>query len=87
MLWISRRHRMRSLAVAALLLLAACASPQVTSNPISSTSPVAPPASPATASSSSSSPNGSPTPAATTGFAFTADDVVAYYKSQGYRCG
>jgi len=85
---VTRSHGIKSLAVAASLLLAACSSPSVAPSPTPSTSPLAPTAPPSIASPSPSSPTGSSTPTDTaTGFAFTADDVVAYYESQGYQCG
>jgi hypothetical protein len=84
---VARRHGIQSLLVAASLLLAACASPTVTPSPPRSISPVAPTASPATASPSPSPLTESPAPSLpTTGFAFAADDIVAYYESQGYQC-
>lgn len=85
---IARRYGIQSLVVAASLLLAACASPTLTPSPPTSTSPVAPTASPATASPSPSPLTESPAAPSlpTTGFAFAADDVVAYYESQGYQC-
>lgn len=72
----------------ASLLVAACASPTQTSSPTASPLPsVAPTAPPSSATPSSSEPIGSTTPTVTTtGFAFTAEDVVAYYESQGYAC-
>lgn len=74
--------------VAATLLLAACASAPATSSPTASPLPSdAPTAQPAPATPSSAKPSGSATPtAATTGFAFAAEDIVAYYESQGYAC-
>ncbi|HEY5112874.1 MAG TPA: hypothetical protein VIJ45_02045 [Coriobacteriia bacterium] len=84
---VARRHGIQSLVVAASLLLAACASPTVIPSPITSSSPVAPTASPSFASPSPSPLTASPAPSLpTTGFAFAADDVVAYYESQGYQC-
>jgi hypothetical protein len=72
----------------ATFVLAACASPTVTTNSTISTSPgVGATAPPALATPVSSAPPGSASPAiTTTGFAFTAEDVVAYYASQGYAC-
>jgi len=84
---VARRHGIQSLVVAASLLLAACASPTVIPSPITSSPPVAPTASPSFASPSPSALTASPAPSLpTTGFAFAADDVVAYYESQGYQC-
>jgi hypothetical protein len=80
-------HSLGSFLVAASLLLAACGSttvaPSLTASP--STSPilavptmsVAPPSEPST--------SGAPT-ANTTGFAFAAEDIAAYYASKGYAC-
>lgn len=77
-----------SLIAAATFVLAACASPTVTPSPTASTlASLAPTAPPPSATASSSVPTGSTTPtASTTGFAFSADAVVAYYESQGYAC-
>lgn len=77
-----------SLVAAVTIGLAACASPTVTATPTASTVPsLAPMAPPSSATASSSVPTGSMTPtASTTGFAFSADAVVAYYESQGYGC-
>jgi hypothetical protein len=69
------------------MLLAACASPTLTPGPTASTSPTgAPTASPSSAAPSPSAPAGSASTASTTGFAFAAEDVLAYYESQGYAC-
>jgi hypothetical protein len=64
--------------MAATFMLAACASPAVSLAPT-----VLPSA--ATASHSGTSESTSP-PVNATGFAFAAEDVVAYYESQGYAC-
>jgi len=74
--------------VAATLLLAACASPSVTSTPTASPMPSgAPTAPPPSANPSSAEPTGSASPtAASSGLAFAAEDIVAYYESQGYAC-
>lgn len=66
---------MAALAIAALTLLAACSS-----NPPGSGSAAAPPGSTA----GTSIPPASIDP--DTGFAFAADDIVAYYQGQGYTC-
>jgi hypothetical protein len=72
------------LALGTALLLAACGSPTATPGATSSS----PSPSPAVASSSAGSaapsvPSSSPDP---TGFAFAADDIAAYYVTQGYVC-
>lgn len=72
----------------ASLVLAACASPIVTPHSTSSTLPTAvSTAPPSSATAASFAPTGSAKATVTTnGFAFTAEDVVAYYESQGYQC-
>ncbi len=91
----SRHHRCAtaiSLVAAMAILLVACAAPSPTMTPVSNASATSPssgpPASPAPAvSASAATSTDSPAPsAAATGFAFAADDVVAYYESQGYAC-
>jgi hypothetical protein len=81
------RTKVVSLIATASLVITACASPTVTPSSTASTSSVAPstPSSSATRSSSAPTRAGSPTVLAI-GFAFTAEDVVAYYASQGYAC-
>jgi hypothetical protein len=68
-----------------IALLTGCASPTVTASP-----PAPPSLVPTLVTSGAASPSGpigSPDATANaTGFAFTADDVVAYYESQGYTC-
>jgi hypothetical protein len=73
--------------MAATFMLAACAPP--TASPAGSTSPSLEPTAPsssAIAAHSASTESTSPT-VNTTGFAFAAEDIVAYYASQGYACG
>lgn len=79
------------LTCAAVLLLAACAAPTpspAASTPPSSASTPLPTSTvlPGSAAPSASVPIASTAPTVTTGFAFAADDVVAYYKSLGYTC-
>jgi hypothetical protein len=83
-----RRHRSpASLAVAAALLLAACGSTVVSPSPAASLAPATTSPSPTEAppSASASPASASPTPN-TTGFAFAAEDIAAYYETQGYVC-
>lgn len=80
--------RQRSLAlIAVALLLAACGSTTVSPSPVASpTSPIASSSpTPALTSSAQPSATASPTPD-TTGFAFAAEDIAAYYETQGYVC-
>jgi hypothetical protein len=73
------------LLVATSLILAACGTTTVSPSPAASLSPTLAASSPAVA--SRSEPAGSATPTAnTTGFAFAADDIAAYYQGQGYVC-
>ena len=90
------RRRVVGLSVAVTILVAACGAS--TPTPGTTLPPSATPgaaASPSPASSATSSAVPTPTPlatatttpsASTIGFAFAADDVVAYYESQGYAC-
>jgi hypothetical protein len=74
--------------VATALLLAACGSTVVTPSPIASPPSPPPnfaPASPLLASPSQAPGSASPT-ANITGFAFAAEDIAAYYQTQGYTC-
>jgi hypothetical protein len=77
-----------SLVVATSLLLAACGS--TTLSPSSTALPPSTldaPTSSAAAAASPSEPPASATPTAnTTGFAFAAEDIAAYYESQGFAC-
>ena len=81
-------RRIPALVGVVALLLAACASPTVTSSPTASTTTsAAPTAPPPSTSPSVPGPTASTASASTTtGFAFAADDVVAYYETQGYTC-
>jgi hypothetical protein len=84
----SRPNRnVAALVMAATFTLAACAQPSATAGPTAASHQGAPTAlpSPATAADSGSTESTSPT-VNTTGFAFAAEDVVAYYQSQGYAC-
>ena len=74
-----------SLVVAIALLLAACAPSSVTPNPSASPAPTLAGASPAVPSLSQPPASAIPT-ANTTGFAFAAEDIAAYYETQGYTC-
>lgn len=78
---LAARAPVAALLVTIALCLAACGSSTVTPAPSASPSAAAVPSSP----SSASEPPASPT-ASTTGFAFAAEDVLAYYESQGYAC-
>jgi hypothetical protein len=79
--------RHRGLVVAAALLLAGCGSSIVTSSPAASTSPITESPSPGQALPSASEAPTSPSATAnTTGFAFEAEDIAAYYETQGYAC-
>jgi hypothetical protein len=84
-----RRDRgLASLVVATSLMVAACGS--TTLSPSSAALPsstLAAPSSSAAAAASPSEPPASATPTAnTTGFAFAAEDIAAYYESQGFVC-
>jgi hypothetical protein len=91
---LSHPHReltLASLTVATALLLAACAPRTVTPSRPASPAPTLAAASQAsqasTAAPSSSEPPASAIPTAnTTGFAFAAEDIAAYYETQGYIC-
>jgi hypothetical protein len=80
------RHRSIAIAVASFVISAGCGSTTVTplvtasssATPVAPSSTVSPLASPPAASAS-------PT-ANTTGFAFAAEDIAAYYQTQGYAC-
>jgi hypothetical protein len=80
------RHRGSVLAVAGFVLIAGCGSTPVT--PPVTASPTATPEAPSsTALSSPLQPSASPSATAnTTGFAFAAEDIAAYYATQGYAC-
>jgi hypothetical protein len=81
----TRDRLVRSFAIAALVLLAACGSTVVIPVQTHAPSPRFATAPSTTASPAASSVSASPT-ANTTGFAFAADDIAAYYESQGYTC-
>jgi hypothetical protein len=74
-----------SFLVAASLLLAACGSITVTPSPTAAASPTLAVPSPSVALPTESSASANPT-ANTTGFAFAAEDIAAYYASKGYAC-
>jgi hypothetical protein len=80
-------HRtLASLVAAATFMLPACASPVATAGPTAQTSQgVAPTTPPSSATASPPGPTESTNPPVT-GFAFAADDIVAYYQTQGYAC-
>lgn len=87
---LSRRFRDRilgSFALGTTLLLTACGSTTATPSLTSSPSPTPAPASPPHALPPRSQLPASVTPTAnTTGFAFAAEDIAAYYETQGYAC-
>jgi hypothetical protein len=72
------------LAVGTALLLAACGSPTATPGATSSSSP--PPGPGAASSSDGPASPSEPSSLAPIGFAFAADDIAAYYETQGYAC-
>ena len=76
-----------SLVVAAALLVAACGSTMVSPGPPASPvlATVSPSITPVLPSTSAPPASASPTPN-TTGFAFAAEDIAAYYVTQGYTC-
>ena len=80
-------QRNLALVVAAALLLAACGSTVVTPSPSTSPSLItaSPSSTPAQPSASEPPASASPT-SITTGFAFAAEDVAAFYETQGYVC-
>jgi len=82
-----RSRRPASVVVAAAVLLAACGSTVVSPSPSTSPSEVTSSTSPTGArpSASDAPASASPTPN-TTGFAFAAEDIAAYYETQGYVC-
>ena len=74
--------------VAAALLLAACGSTAVSPSPAATPAPVTAspsPTTPALPSVSAPPTSASPTPNIT-GFAFSAEDITAYYETRGYIC-
>ena len=75
------------LAIATCLLLAACGSTTVTPSAVASPSPTRAATSASPVAPSSSEPVASAAATAnTTGFAFAAEDIAAYYQTQGYTC-
>lgn len=84
---IPRHQSLRSLLFATALLVTGCTSTNSSPSPAASPSPtVASPSSvPALPSASAPPASATPTPN-TTGFAFAAEDIAAYYESQGYVC-
>jgi hypothetical protein len=81
----TRVHRFVSVVVATSLLLAACGATTVSPSAAASPPPTLAASSPT--GTSLSEPPASATPTAnTTGFAFAAEDIAAYYESQGYAC-
>jgi hypothetical protein len=75
------------LVVAAALLLAGCGSTVVSPSAVGSPSLATASPSPTPAWPAASEPTASASPApATTGFAFAAEDIAAYYETQGYVC-
>jgi hypothetical protein len=77
-------RRLANWLVGLCVVLTACASPSLTASPSPSPSPS--PASTVAASSAGPSQSEPIASQDATGFAFAADDVVAYYVSQGYTC-
>jgi hypothetical protein len=83
----SRDRIPASLLIATSLLLVACGSTPATASPTASPSQTFTSASPSAALRSPSEPPASATATADlTGFAFAAEDIAAYYESQGYVC-
>jgi hypothetical protein len=84
---LSRHRVLAAFALATWLMLAACSSTVVTPGVTASPSAAPGPESPKPALPSPSVPRASAAQTAnTTGFAFTAEDIVAYYEGQGYAC-
>jgi hypothetical protein len=85
---LSGHRRLTSLIVAAALLAAACGSSVVSpASPAASPSLTPAPSSAPPARPSASEPPSSASPTAnTTGFAFAAEAIVAYYETRGYVC-
>jgi hypothetical protein len=84
-------HRsLASLLVVAAVLFAACGPTDSNLSPATASTPTAASASPRSPTTVSASP-ATPAPSATatvntTGFAFAAEDIAAYYETQGYAC-
>jgi hypothetical protein len=88
LLLIVRHGSLASLLVVSAVLFTACGSTESTLSAGISPSPSAAPRSSDPVSPSPATPAPSATPTAdTTGFAFAAEDVAAYYETQGYACG
>jgi hypothetical protein len=84
---IRRDGSLAPLVVATSLLFAACGSTTLSPSPAASPSfAVAPPSSPTTSPSPSVLPASASPTANMTGFAFAAEDIAAYYESQGLAC-
>lgn len=83
----SRGHLFASFVVAISLLLAACGSTTVTPSLTASSSPTLASVSPSPVLPAHSEPAASANSTDTaTGFAFAAEDIAAYYETQGYLC-
>jgi len=84
---ISGHRSLTSLVVGTALLVAACGSTVVSPSPPDSSSLISasPSATPTRPSTPEPPTSASPTPS-TTGFAFAAEDIAAYYETQGYVC-
>ena len=87
MVLIVRHRSLAPLLVVATVLFAACGSTAATLGPATSPSPstAAASAKPMSVSPTTPAPSARPT-ANTTGFAFAAEDIAAYYQTQGYAC-
>jgi hypothetical protein len=84
---IVRHCSLASLLVVAAVLFAACGSTESSLSPATSPSPTAATALPSPVSASPATPAPSATPTMnTTGFAFAAENIAAYYETQGYAC-
>lgn len=84
-------QRVVSFLTVSALILGGCASPSPTSSPAPSSDTSTPPSvaaatSTPVASESAAAATQSAAPTASSDFAFAADDVIAYYASQGYSC-
>jgi hypothetical protein len=84
---VARHRNPASMVVAVALLLAACGPTDLRPSPAAAPSLTVGSASPAPGLPSPSEPSASATPTPnTTGFAFAAEDIAAYYETQGYVC-
>jgi len=82
-------RRFAALGLAGAILLAGCGGVAVTPTPVPTAAPAASPApTPTPAPKPTAKPTATPAPsaAATGGFAFPAEDVLAYYKSIDFKC-